>query len=199
MRRKMMSHLSLRTINEEHASLNAMLQSLLMMINRGSHNEPELFFDILRAMLFYIDEVPEKQHHPKETELFFPLLAKRSPLCAELIQRLNNDHQKGESSIRELQHLLLAWEILGDSRRVAFEVAAQKYVDFYKEHMHLEESIIIPEALKELKTEDWGLIDAAFSKNSDPLSSSKPRDPVYDRLFTKITLRTPAPIGLGQS
>ena len=80
-----MSHISLRTINEEHATLNAMLQSLLMMIKRGPHDEPELFFDILSAMLFYIDEVPEKQHHPKETELLFPIVANRSPQCLSLI------------------------------------------------------------------------------------------------------------------
>ena len=169
------------------------------MIKRGPRNEPELFFDILRAMLFYIDEVPEKQHHPKETELLFPIVAKRSPQCAEVIQRLNNDHHKGETSIRDLQHFLVAWELLGDSRRVEFETAAQKYVDFYKEHMHLEESVVIPEALKVLNADDWRSIDAAFAMNSDPLSNSKPRDPIYDRLFTKITLRTPAPIGLGQS
>jgi hemerythrin-like domain-containing protein len=192
------SHISLRTINEEHATLSAMLQSLLMMIKRGPHDAPELFFDILRAMLFYIDEVPEKQHHPKETELLFPLVSKRSPTCAEVIQRLNTEHEKGEASIRELQHLLLAWEILGDSRRGAFETAAQQYVNFYKEHMHLEETVIIPEALKVLNADDWRLVDAAFSLNSDPLSTTKQRDSVYDRLFTKITLRTPAPIGLGQ-
>lgn len=192
-----MSHISLRTINEEHATLTAMLQSLLMMIKRGPHETPELFFDILRAMLFYIDEVPEKQHHPKETELLFPIVAKHSPQCAEVIQQLNKEHHQGESSIRDLQHLLLAWEILGDSRRVAFETAAQHYVDFYKAHMHLEETVVIPEALKVLTDDDWKAVDAAFAMNSDPLSTTKQRDPVYDRLFTKITLRTPAPIGLG--
>jgi hemerythrin-like domain-containing protein len=194
-----MSHISLRTITEEHATLNAMLQSLLMMIKRGPLDAPELFFDILRAMLFYIDEVPEKQHHPKETELLFPIVSQRSARCAEVIQRLNKEHHKGESSIRDLQHMLLGWEILGDSRRAAFETAAQQYVDFYKEHMHLEESVVIPEALKVLNADDWRSIDAAFAMNADPLSTSKARDPIYDRLFTKITLRTPSPIGLGQS
>ena len=194
-----MSHISLRTITEEHATLNAMLQSLLMMIKRGPLDAPELFFDILRAMLFYIDEVPEKQHHPKETELLFPIVSQRSARCAEVIQRLNKEHHKGESSIRDLQHMLLGWEILGDSRRAAFKTAAQQYVDFYKEHMHLEESVVIPEALKVLNADDWRSIDAAFAMNADPLSTSKARDPIYDRLFTKITLRTPSPIGLGQS
>lgn len=192
-----MRHTSIRIINEEHASLSAMLQSLRMMLKRGPQNESEIFFDVLRAMLFYIDEVPEKQHHTKETELLFPPVAKRSPHCAELIARLEKDHVKGEASVRELQHLLLAWEILGDSRRAAFENAATVYLDFYNQHMHLEESVIIPEALKVLTDDDWIKLDAAFEKNKDPLSGSIPRDPVYDRLFTKIALRAPAPIGLG--
>jgi hemerythrin-like domain-containing protein len=183
----MMSHMSLRIINEEHAALNSMLLSILLMIKRGPDKEPELFFDILRAMLFYIDEVPEKQ----------PCVAKKSSKCAEAVDRLNKEHQKGESSIRELQHLLLAWEIMGDSRRLAFETSAKHYVDFYKEHMHLEESVVIPEALEVLSSQDWKSIDSEFVLNSDPLSSYRQRDPVYDRLFTKITLKTPAPIGLG--
>jgi hypothetical protein len=31
-------------------------------------------FDVLRAMLFYIDEFPERLHHTKESELLFPKL-----------------------------------------------------------------------------------------------------------------------------
>ena len=110
-----MQHISIRIIKEEHDSLTAMLQSMLMMIRRGPLNEPELFFDVLRSMLFYIDEVPEKQHHPKESQHFFPLVALRSAACAESIQRLEKEHQHGEAAIRELQHLLLAWEIMGDT------------------------------------------------------------------------------------
>jgi hypothetical protein len=42
-------------------------------------DEPERFFDVLRAMLFYIDEFPERLHHPKESDLLFPKLARRVP------------------------------------------------------------------------------------------------------------------------
>lgn len=72
------------------------------------------------------------------------------------------------------------------------------YLDFYRRHMHLEETVILPEALKVLSDEDWHLLDAAFARNSDPLSGSAPRDPVYERLFTTIATKAPAPIGLGQ-
>jgi len=194
-----MPHISIQIIQQEHASLTAMLQSLLMMIRRGPLNEPGLFFDVLRSMLFYIDEVPEKQHHPKESQYFFPLVAQRSAACAEAIQGLEKEHHQGEAAIRALQHLLLAWEILGDSRRAAFVSAAQSYFDFYKAHMAVEEKQIIPEALRVLTEDDWASVDAAFARNADPLSSSQPRDPIYDRLFSKITFRAPAPIGLGHS
>ncbi len=194
-----MNHASLRIINDEHSSLAAMLQSMRMMIERGPDNEPELFFDILRAMLFYVDEVPEKQHHKKESDLFFPLISKRSSECDFLIDRLNQEHLNGETRVRELQHLLLAWEILGDSRRQIFETEFAKYFAFYMEHMQIEKTEIIPAALRVLTEADWATLDSAFSLNNDPLSAYIPRDPVYDRLFTRITLRTPEPIGLGNA
>ena len=40
-------------------------------------------------------------------------------------------------------------------------------------------------------------LQAAFATNVDPLNGKYPRDPVYDRLFTKIVNQAPAPIGLG--
>lgn len=194
-----MQHISLRIIGEEHASLSSVLQSIRMMLKRGPQDNPEVFFDVLRAMLFYIDEIPEKQHHIKESTLLFPPLAARSAHCADVIAQLERDHEKSEPAVRELQHLLVAWEMLGESRRQEFEDEALKYIDFYSAHMHLEESIIIPEAKKVLTQDDWEKLDAAFQTNTDPLSDRIQRIPMYDRLFTKIVMRAPAPIGLGHS
>ena len=192
-----MAHESIRIIHDEHAALAAMLRSIGMMVERGPGNEPESFFDVLRAMLFYIDEFPERLHHPKESELLFPRVARLAPETTEAIDRLENDHVKGESAVRELQHLLLAWELVGESRRVAFEKAAKQYLAFYLEHMRLEETVILPAAQKVLSDTDWKELDAAFATNCDPLTGKYPRDPVYDRLFTRIVSRAPAPIGLG--
>ena len=74
-----MESTALRIIREEHFSVAAVLRSLRLMLQRGPGDDPQAFFDAMRAMLFYIDEVPEKEHHPKETELLFkPLLARMS-------------------------------------------------------------------------------------------------------------------------
>ncbi|MDE2615413.1 MAG: hemerythrin domain-containing protein [Burkholderiales bacterium] len=192
-----MAHVSLRIIHDEHAALSAVLQSLRMMVRRGPGDGPEQFFDVLRAMLFYIDEFPERLHHTKETELLFPPVRARAPHLHEALDRLDRDHAHGEAAVRELQHLLLAWELLGDSRREVFELAVARYLDFYLEHMKLEETVILPEAEKVLSAQDWLALDEAFATNCDPLTGKYSRDPVYDRLFTRIVMRAPAPIGVG--
>ncbi len=194
-----MAHESIRIIHEEHAALAAMLQSLRLMIQRGPGDTPESFFDVLRAMLFYIDEFPERLHHPKESELLFPRVLARAPQLKDTLDRLERDHAHGEAAVRELQHLLLAWDLLGESRRSVFELATLRYLDFYLEHMKLEETAVLPEAQKVLSPQDWALLDAAFVSNNDPLTGRHPRDPVYDRLFTRIVMRAPAPIGVGQT
>ena len=194
-----MAHESLRIIRDEHAALAAMLRSLSMMIKRGPGDAPDKFFDVLRAMLFYIDEFPERMHHPKETELLFPKVAKLAPQVVPAIERLDRDHTQGESAVRELQHHLLAWELLGDARRETFDIAAAKYVRFYLEHMQVEEKEILPQAEKLLSAQDWEELDAAFAGNRDPLTGKYPRDPLYDRLFTRIVMMAPEPIGLGST
>ncbi|MBT9475390.1 MAG: hemerythrin domain-containing protein [Polaromonas sp.] len=192
-------HTSLQIIRDEHASLAAMLRSMTLMVDRGPGDNPQQFFDVLRAMLFYIDEFPERLHHPKESDLLFPRIVRAAPAVMDAVERLERDHMSGEKAVRELQHLLLAWELLGEPRRPAFVDQCKRYVEFYLEHMRLEESVILPEAEKMLTDADWKELDAAFEKNCDPLAGKYPPDPEYARLFTRIVMRAPAPIGLGDA
>lgn len=196
-----MQRQALHIIRDEHASLSAMLQSLLAMLDRGPEpdgiDQHERFFDVLRAMLFYIGEFPEKQHHPKESDLLFPRVARAAPDTMAAIERLERDHMGGEDRVRGLVHLLMAWEYLGESRREAFETAARTYVDFYLAHMRLEETTVLPAAERHLGEADWQALDLAFSSHRDPLTRHTPHDPSYDRLFTRIVLQAPAPVGVG--
>ncbi|MBG9390216.1 hemerythrin domain-containing protein [Caenimonas aquaedulcis] len=191
-----MPHSCTQIIREEHSAVAAMLRSLKMMIANGPGDQPERFFDVLRAMLFYIDEFPEKRHHPKESDLLFPRIARAVPALMPVIRKLEADHMRGEGKVRELQHLLLAWELVGDSRRPIFEDAAEKYAAFYLEHMRVEETQLLPGAEEALTSKEWKELDLAFEQDRDPLAGGV-RDPVYDRLFTRIVMAAPAPIGVG--
>jgi hemerythrin-like domain-containing protein len=191
-----MPHITLQIIRDEHAALAAMLRSLTMMLERGPQDDPQRFFDVLRAMLFYIDEFPERLHQPKESGLLFPKVLRAAPELRPVIDRLENDHMKGEGKVRALQHLLLGWELIGESRRAAFVNAAREFTASYLEHMRVEETQILPVAAKLLAPADWEVLDSAFQSTRDPLAGGE-REPCYDRLFTRIVMTAPAPIGVG--
>lgn len=187
---------ALKIIKDEHAAVAAILRSFQPLMDDGPGDEPERFFDVLRAMLFYIDEFPEKRHHPKESDLLFPKLARKAPELMDIIHRLEDDHMQGEFRVRELQHQLLAWELLGEGRRAEFEHNVQEYVRFYLEHMRLEETLLLPAAQRLLDAAEWAQLDRAFEASRDPLAGGV-ADPAYDRLFTRIVRAAPAPVGVG--
>jgi len=191
-----MSHVATRIIREEHSALSAMLRSILLLLaqHRNQGSLPD--FTALRSMLFYVDEFPEQRHHRQESELLFPKLRARTPVAGEILDRLDEEHGRGERSIRDLEHALLAFEMLGEPRRKAFELAAERYVEFYLNHMAIEEQQILPLAESVLTAEDWAELDAAFSTNRDPLAGHDP-EPDYRALFTRIVNAVPAPIGFG--
>jgi hemerythrin-like domain-containing protein len=188
---------ALDIIRDEHQALAAVLRSMKMLLVQATREGKRPPFDVLRAMLFYVDEFPERLHHTKETELLFSRLRVRLPALKATLDRLDHDHARGEAAIRELEHALLAYEVLGEPRRAAFEGALERYVGFYLEHMALEENEVLPAALRVLGAADWADLDAAFAANRDPLTGHEPDEP-YRQLFKTIVMNAPAPIGLGQ-
>jgi hemerythrin-like domain-containing protein len=189
---------SLSIIRDEHQALAAMLRSLGLLVARAQRDGKGLDFALFRAMLFYVDEFPERLHHPKESELLFPRLVRLAPEFAPVVERLDRDHAVGERSIRDLEHVLLAFEVMGEPRRKAFEDALERYVRSYLEHMAVEEQQILPAAQRLFSAEDWRELDAAFEANRDPLTGHA-ADSEYLPLFQRILSGAPAPIGLAGS
>jgi hemerythrin-like domain-containing protein len=191
-----MDHTTIRVIFDEHQALSAMLRSLSMMLAQSRRHGALPDFEVVRAMLLYLDEFPERLHHKKETELLFPKLRERAPQLVPVLDALDRDHASGERAIRNLEHLLLAFEVMGQARRPAFEQAVEAYIEFYLNHMAREESELLPAAAASFTAADWADLDAAFAANRDPLTGHEP-DESYRPLFSKIVLMAPAPIGLG--
>jgi hemerythrin-like domain-containing protein len=191
-----MSARALQVINDEHVAVAAMLRSLNMLLRKSRDERRAPPFDVMRAMLFYVDEFPERLHHTKESQLLFPKVRARCPELAPVLDQLDADHALGEASIRELEHRMLAYEVMGESRRAAFETALTRYVDNYLKHMALEDSTILPAARQHLSADDWAELDKAFDANRDPLTGHAASEE-YAPLFRKIVDSAPAPIGLG--
>lgn len=198
-----MTHASLTIIRHEHRALSAMLRSISLLLGEHRRRRTLPDFSALRAMLFYVDEFPEKLHHPKETRLLFPKLRGRSADTDAVLDRLDRDHAHGEHAIRELEHTLLGFEMMGETdqceaRRETFETAMNRFVAFYLEHMHIEDAEILPLAEAVLSTDDWAELDAAFLLNRDPLAGHEAADE-YQPLFKKILSTLPASSGIGSA
>ena len=197
-----MEHACLTIIRREHRALSAMLRSLGLLLDRRRSRDTLPDFATLRAMLFYVDEFPERLHHPKESGLLFPKLRGHGAELDDVLDRLDHEHAQGEQAIRELEHALLSFEMMcgtdeGDHRRQAFERSAAKYIDFYLDHMKTEETHVLPLAEIVLSTKDWAELDAAFLTNLDPLVDRGAQAPAYRPVFLKV-LDSLAPLsGIG--
>jgi hemerythrin-like domain-containing protein len=191
-----MRHLALDVIHDEHQALAAMLRSMHLLVAQAQREGHDPDFGVLRAMLFYVDEFPERLHHPKESELLFPALRQRCPELGSTLDRLDADHGRGEAAIRELEHAMLAYEVLGAPRRQAFVDALDRYIDGYLSHMAVEEHDVLPAAQRHLSEADWAALNAAFAANRDPMTGH-PAETVFQPLFQKILNTAPAPVGLG--
>jgi hemerythrin-like domain-containing protein len=185
-----------RQIHEEHAAIAAVLNSLRSLSDEGPATDPAGFFDVLSEMLFYLDEFPERRHHPTESNVLFPMLIEAVPHLQPVIRRLELDHLAGEGRIRELQHQLLAWRhIGGEERRARFANLLDDYVRFYLRHMAVEETELLP-ALSQLAPQRRAELDAAFDALRDPLIGGE-SDAGCARLLASITQHAPNPVGLG--
>jgi len=187
-------HPTLRVIRDEHGVLSAVLRSISLLLSESRRHHLPPDFTVLRAMLFYIDEFPEKVHHTKESELLFPKIRERSAEGAAVLDRLDADHSASHRAVLELEHDLLALEMMSDAsdadaRRTRFEARMHEYI-------RLEEVEVLPLAERVLVAADWAVLDAAFMKNRDPLTGRE-GDDAFRPLFKRILTTLPAPLGLG--
>jgi branched-chain amino acid transport system ATP-binding protein len=187
---------ALRVIEDEHRSLAAVLHGLLYIVReirlRGS--EPD--FELLGAMLYYIDAFPERFHHPKEDAYLFRCLRARDPGSAGLLDRLEGEHREGVRRIADLNEALARYRKEGIEAFGSFAQQVAEFANFHWEHMRAEEQDVLPRARRHLVAADWAEIDTAFADNDDPLLGTSARDN-YRQLFRKIVNLAPPPLGVG--
>lgn len=182
-------------LKSEHRSISAVLQGLKELARMALDPKVKPDFHVLRCMLRYIDEYPEKLHHPKEDDFIFDALAVRSPEARALITQLKQEHEQGATLVRELERSLLFLEEDWPSGVRAFKAAVDAYAEFEWTHMRKEEQELLPLAQRHLTALEWRAIDAAFAGNEDPIADLQERD--FRALFSRIANLAPAPVGLG--
>ena len=188
---------AIRLIRAEHQSLAAVLHGLLYLVREIRNHQAEPDFELLGAMVYYIDTFPERLHHPKEDMWLFRLLRLRHPPAQALLVRLQSEHRAGAAQLRQLEQALVRYQQGGRNEFDVFAAAVEAFVPFERNHMRSEESEVIPLAQKYLTAADWAEIDAAFLDHTDPLLGSAAEQEDFRGLFRHIVNLAPPPIGVG--
>jgi hemerythrin-like domain-containing protein len=186
----------LAAIRDDHRALAAVLHGMRFLVRDIRDNGKAPRFDVLRAMLHYIDAFPERQHHPRESRYLFVKLRLRSDEADAVLAELEAEHALGGEMIRHLEQGLLRYEEGGGEYFRMFATAVEAYCDFHYQHMRKEEDLILPLAERVLTQADWAELDAEFAENPDPLWSMGGTED-FDELFTRIVALAPPPIGVG--
>jgi len=183
-------------LKSEHRSISAVLHALKELARMAHDATARPRFQVLRSMVRYIDQYPEKLHHPKEDQYLFARLVARAPETRLLVEELQAEHEEGARLIRELERALLFMEEGWPVGAREFRNAVEAYAEFHWKHMRKEEQQLLPLAERHLTPEDWKAIDAAFAANRDPIAGMQERD--FEKLFSRIVALAPDPVGLGE-
>jgi nucleotide-binding universal stress UspA family protein len=148
---------ALSILRDEHRSLDAVLHALLGLVD-DTAPDPAL----LHAMLYYIEQFPERLHHPKEDAWLFAKLRQRTSECDALIGELEQQHRAGAARVVEMRRCLQGGDM------PAFAAHLRDFAQLQREHMRAEETLVLPAASRHLRSEDWREIAQAFGTNGDP-------------------------------
>ena len=189
---------SIRIIQGEHRSLATVLDGMLYLVHQIRDGAAKPNFELFGAMIYYVDTVPERFHHPKEDQYLFWLLRIRHPKAAPLLDRLKHEHRVAAEKIRALEQALVRYQQGGAAEFGSFLAAVEAYAELHWAHMQAEEKEVLPLAEKHLTASDWEAIDAAFLSHTDPLLGVE-AGAKYEMLFKRIVSLAPPPIGVGSA
>lgn len=179
-------------IKTEHRALACVLGAMQALIARWREPGAEPDHALFDAMLRYVENVPDRLHHPKEDRVLFPAVAGLAGGQA-LVAELERDHARGAGMLAELRRAQRVLRDGGANGLNQLSTAVDDFVEFYWSHMRKEEQQLLPFALAKLPAAEWDGIARAFGDNADPLFG-QPLAEEYRRLYRLIAELAPGPL-----
>lgn len=181
---------ALARLHEEHRALARVMEALETVMAQIAATGVAPDFVLLAAMLYYVDAVPEKFHHPKEDRYLFAALRARCEEAGAVLDRLEREHGRCPQLVSELERALVHWQGGAPDGCDAFALALARFCEFHRNHMRTEETLVLPLAERCLTEADWIAMAQAFGARSDPLFGAQ-RRAEFDRLYHRIANLAP--------
>lgn len=179
-------------IKAEHVLLARIIAAMQAWVVQCREPGVDADLALFRAMLRYVQEVPDRVHHPQEDTVLFPALARLAG-AREIIAELEREHVLGDARLKSLHR---AYEdFLAGSTNAINRLSGEvdDFAEFYWAHMRKEEQSLLPLAVAGLTPSEWEGVDKAFVAVNDPLFGSEVSES-YRRLYDDIAARLSEPL-----
>lgn len=157
-----------KTLHGEHRSLERVVQTLQELLQEIASEYTQPDYALLALALYYIDEFPERLHHPKEDEHLFAALRGKSPAFERIIEELEREHEHDARLVSRMHRALVHYLAGGYASLETLKAAVDTYAQFLHAHMGKEETLL-SDARGALTEAEWQRIADAFAQNQDPL------------------------------
>lgn len=172
------------TIRQEHHALDSVLMVLQRLLHDVDERCSEPDFPLFAAALYYIDDFPERCHHPKEDQYLFDVLRRRTTRYDSQLDELQGEHVRSAQMVGYLHRTLVHYLGGAPDGLKRFRDAVDAYAELLRDHMHKEDRLL--ESMPgHFADADWNAIASAFDTNDDPMFGANRREE-FDRLFHRI-------------
>lgn len=153
----------LAQIRAEHRALQQTIGAMqaLVAARRSAGAKPQA--ELREAMQRHIQAIPDRLRHPKEDEVLFPAIARRSTQGRELISRLRRERADAARMIANLRAALARLDSAGPLALEGLATAVEELAELTWWHVQREEQQLLPLAQAVLPEAAWREIAAAFA------------------------------------
>ncbi|NOR81733.1 MAG: hypothetical protein GQ529_13020, partial [Methyloprofundus sp.] len=163
------------------AKLLKVMEEQLEILEEGDNPDHGL----LQSMLAYLSGYPDQCHHPKE-DLLFRKLIRRNPEAAGGLNNLMEEHKELERLTEHLAGFVRKMPEQPGASLDPLKSTMRHYIDYYYNHMSMEEKHFFPTALQLLSPNDWAEIDFSVFDQIDPIFDGAAEER-FSKLHDEIT------------
>ncbi|MGF6889259.1 hemerythrin-like domain-containing protein [Nocardia sp. GAS34] len=156
----------------------------MVIVHRAFRRESRLLVDLVAAVApgdtaraaviadhFRDYRLGLKNHHEGEDELLWPPLLARVDLEAEIVLRLEAQHERVAATLTRLDSAVPAWEAgAGADERDTLVAALADHRAVLLEHLDDEETTLLPLAAQHITEKEWGSLGEHLVANTPKLT-----------------------------
>ena len=162
----------LRSLHEDHANQLQLLGLIEFEIKKLDKAGETPNFELISLALEYCADYPSHYHHPKEDLIYAKLVSQDSDV-ANKASVLTEEHKTLTQLTRAFATAV--GEAIAGDQTDKLRTSAERFIEYYRYHIGIEEAEIFPAARNTLTNEDWIEISTGFENIVDPLFGEQTR------------------------